>query len=156
MKKIFIKCLLGCLLALVFCCGCCPVSPEAEDAPYRVVTRIDVFYENGALATKRQIYQEEKMRPILDYLRYLDPYGVPQEDPASVTGSDCFITLYYSDGSQCIYQQRADLYFRKDDGPWKRVDPTKAMELKMLLWMIPGDTAPLQSDPVPPLLQPEI
>ena len=156
MKKFFIKCLLGCLLALAFCCGCCPVMPKAGDAPYRIVTRIDVFYENGNLATQRQIYQEEKMRPILDYLRYLDPYGVPQEDPATVAGSDCFITLYYSDGSQCIYQQRADLYFRKDGGPWKRVDPTKAMELKMLLWMIPGDTAPPQSDPVPPLLQPAI
>lgn len=156
MKNLFIKSLSGCLLAMVFSCGCCPVMPKADSIPYRVVTRVDVFYENGTLVTQRQIFQEEKMRPILDYLRYLDPYGVPQEDPEALSGSDCFITLYYSDGSQCIYQQRADLYFRRDGGPWKRVDPTKAMELKMLLWMIPGDTAPPQTSPAPPLLRPQI
>lgn len=156
MKNLFMKSLLGCFLVVVFCCGCCPVMSKEDDTPYRVITRIDVFYENGTLATQRQIFREEKMRPILDYLRYLDPYGVPQEDPESLTGSDCFITLYYSDGSQCIYQQHADLYFRKDCGPWKRIDPAKAMELKMLLWMIPGDDAPPQSDPVPPPVQPQI
>lgn len=156
MKNHFIKSIMGCVLAVIFCCGCCPVSPKTDNTPYRVVTRIDVFYENGTLSTQRQIYLEEKMGPILDYLRYLDPYGIPKEDPEELTGNDCYITLYYSDGSQCVYQQRADLYFRKDGGPWKRVDPTKAMELKMLLWMIPGDAAPPQTDPVPPLLQPEI
>ena len=157
MKNIASKRLFGFVLSLTFLCsGCCRVSPETGGKPYRVVTRIDVFYENDDLTTMRQIFREEKMRPILDYLRYLDPYGTPREDPDQITGNDCFITLYYSDGSQCVYQQRSDLYFRKDSGPWKRVDPAKAMELKMLLWMIPGDDAPTQEGPVPPLLRPEI
>jgi hypothetical protein len=138
------------------CSGCCPVSPKTEGKPYRIVTRIDIAYENDDLVTKRQIFREEKMRPILDYLRYLDPYGVPLEDPDLIEGNDCFITLCYSDGSQCVYQQRADLYFRKDRSPWKRVDPAKAMELKMLLWMIPGDDTPVADTPAPPLLRPEI
>ena len=118
--------------------------------------KIRVAYENGSLETQRQVFQEAKMRPILDYLRYLDPYGKPREDPEQVSGSDCCITLIYSDGSQRIYRQRADRYMRIDDGPWTRIDQAKAMELKMLLWVIPSDPSPANAEPIPSLLRPQI
>lgn len=145
------------LLAL-FCLlsGCCRILHNEKSAPYRVVTQIHVMYENGALETQRHISQEVKMRPILDYLRYLDPYGRPQEDPEQISGNDCCITLHYSDGSQRIYRQRSDRYMRIDDGPWTRIDQAKAMELKMLLWVIPSDAIPAGEEPVPPLIRPQI
>lgn len=144
------------LAVLFLLSGCCRILPSPKGSPYRVVTQIQVVYENGSLETQRQVFQEVKMRPILDYLRYLDPYGIPQEDPEQTDGSDCFITLHYSDGSQRIYRQRADRYIRIDDGPWTRIDQAKAMELKMLLWMIPSDPAPALDEPIPPLLCPKI
>lgn len=136
--------------------SCCRILHNPKRTPYRVVAQIQVSYENGTIETQRQISQEAKMRPILDYLRYLDPYGRPHEDPEQIGGNDCRITLIYSDGTQRIYRQRADRYMRIDDGPWTRVDETKAMELKMLLWVIPSDAAPAKEEAMPPLLCPQI
>ena len=136
--------------------GCCRILHNSKPTPYRVVAQIQVSYENGTIETQRQISQEAKIRPILDYLRYLDPYGRPHEDPEQIGGNDCRITLIYSDGTQRIYRQRADRYMRIDDGPWTRVDETKAMELKMLLWVIPSDAAPAKEEAMPPLLCPQI
>lgn len=144
------------LAVLFLLSGCCRILHPRNSSPYRVITEIQVVYENGSLETQRQIFQEVKMRPILDYLRYLDPYGIPREDPEQAIGSDCCITLHYSDGSQRIYRQRADRYMRVDDGPWTRIDETKAMELKMLLWVIPSDAAPASVEPIPPLVRPQI
>ena len=158
MKYIFRKVFWGCFFIPVFllCSGCCPVVRQTNHATYRVITQIDVLYKSGALENRRQIFQEVKMRPILDYLRYLDPYGTPQNNPENIDGTDIFITIFYSDGSQCTYQQRSDRYFRKNNEPWKRVDQAKAMELKMLLWMIPGDVMPVQEEPASPLIMPRI
>ena len=154
LRKYLCLCALLAIFSLIS--GCCRILHNEKSAPYRVVTQIHVTYENGALETQRQISQEAKMRPILDYLRYLDPYGRPQEDPELVSGNDCCITLHYSDGSQRIYRQRADRYMRIDDGPWTRIDQAKAMELKMLLWVIPSDAAPVKEESVPSLIRPQI
>ena len=144
------------LAVIILLSGCCRILSSRKATPYRVVTQIRVAYENGSLETQRQVFQEAKMRPILDYLRYLDPYGKPREDPEQVSGSDCCITLIYSAGSQRIYRQRADRYMRIDDGPWTRIDQAKAMELKMLLWVIPSDPSPANAEPIPSLLRPQI
>lgn len=144
------------LLLILLLAGCCRILPVRKAVPYRVITQIWVVYENGELSDQRQVFQEAQMRPILDCLRHLDPYGRPQEDPEEVAGNDFRITLYYSDGTQRVYHQHSDRYLRIDDGPWRCVDQAKAMELKLLLWMLPGDPCPTDIEPIPPLICPKI
>ncbi|MBE6958262.1 MAG: hypothetical protein E7447_03825 [Ruminococcaceae bacterium] len=118
--------------------GCCPLD-NPDSVPYRVVTQVDVVYENGAMQLHRQYFQEENIRPILDYLRFVDPYGTPRENPEQLNDRKYEITLTYSDGSQFRYQQRADRFLRIGDGPWKCIDPRRALYLSGIVGMIPGE-----------------
>ena len=63
-----------------------------------------------------------------------------QEKPEETPGSDFYIVLSYSDGSQKLYRQHADRYMQKD-GVWKCIDPKKALELSRIL-------GKMESDPV--------
>lgn len=153
LKKICIRSL---PLVLLLLTGCCRILWDKDPAPYRVVTEVHVVYENGALDARRQFFQEGSIRQILDYLRFVDPYGTPQEDPEQTEGRNYYITLVYSDGSTRIYQQRADRYMRIDGGPWRQIDPQKALILSGLFGMMPGDAAPANYAPVPPLIRPQI
>jgi hypothetical protein len=54
-------------------------KPEPE--PVRVVTQIDITYENGAIRTERHYQDDAKMKHVLNYLRLIDPYGRPAVDP---------------------------------------------------------------------------
>lgn len=138
---------LGCVfLFLLFLSGCCRVPASGDPSPYRVITGVQVLYENGAMQTQKQFFAESSIRHILDYLRYIDPYGFPREDPEQVAGRDYHITLIYSDGSQLIYHQRADRFMRIDGGPWKRIDPQKALILSGLYGMMPSEDAPADND----------
>lgn len=135
--------------------GCCPVSPEQEGAAYRVVTQVEVTYENGSVQKQQTFFRESSIQHILGYLRYIDPYGIPREDPETVSGRDYYIRVIYSDGSYRLYHQRADRYLRIDGGKWKRIDPEKALYLSGLLGMMPSEE-PQETEPAPPLLQPHI
>lgn len=140
MNALKIICLWWCLLP--FLVGCCPL--DAPDAvPYRVVTQVDVTYENGSMQLHRQFFREESIRQILDYLRFVDPYGTPREDPEQLADRQYVITLTYSDGFQYRYQQRADRFFRIGNGPWKCIDPQRALYLSGIMGMMPGEL-PLQ------------
>ena len=150
------NCICSMFLLLLFLCGCCPILREKDHAPYRIITQVNVAYQNGTLTTQRDFYREESIRHILDYLRYVDPYGIPQEDPEQAQGRIYYITLIYSDGSQRIYEQRADQYLRIDGGDWKRIDPQKALYLSGLFSMMPGDPVPAHDAPVSTLIRPQI
>jgi hypothetical protein len=128
-------------LFLLFLVGCCPID-QADTVPYRIVTQVDVIYENGVMQLHRQFFQEESIRPILDYLRFVDPYGTPREDPEQLADRNYDITLTYSDGSRFRYQQRADRFLRVGDGPWKCIDPQRALYLSGIMGMM-SDEAPL-------------
>ncbi len=145
-------CVIPLLLALT---GCCRILHLKESSPYRVVTQASILYENETLQTRRDFYREENIRHILDYLRYIDPYGIPKEDPMLVTGRNFCITVTYSDGSQHVYEQRADQYLRVDGGDWKRIDPHKAQYLSGLYGMMPSDAPPTDTPPAP-LIRPYI
>ena len=135
--------------------GCCRIYWQEEAKPYRVITQVRIVYENENLQTRRDFYDEENIRHILDYLRYVDPYGIPKEDPESVQGRIYYITLIYSDGSERLYEQRADQYLRIDGGNWKRIDPQRALYLGGLFSMMPSDQPPMD-EPLPPLIRPQI
>lgn len=152
----FKKLCIGILPLLVLLTGCCRILWRKEAAPYRIVTRVRIVYHNESMEASRDFYLEENIRQILDYLRYIDPYGVPQEDPESVTGRIFYITLIYTDGSERIYEQRADQYLRINGGDWKRIDSHKALYLSGLLAMMASDFPLPDTHPIPPLIQPQI
>lgn len=129
-------------LLLPLWAGCCPVD-EPDEAPYRVVTQVDVLYESDAMQFRRQYFREESIRQVVDYLRFIDPYGTPKEDPEQLNDRKYEITVTYSDGSQHQYQQRSDRYFRIGNGPWQCIDPQRALYLSGILGMMPGEI-PLQ------------
>lgn len=136
--------------------GCCRIFRSPDAVPYRVVTQVRIVYKNESLETQRNFYREENIRHILDYLRYIDPYGIPKEDPTQVQGRTYFITLIYSDGSRQLYEQRADQFLRIGDGDWKRIESHKAQYLSGLYGMMSSDPAPVSEAPAPPLIRPII
>lgn len=157
MKFDFFKKICVCILPLlVILTGCCRILWQKDPAPYRIVTQVRVVYQNESMEIQRDFYREESIRHILDYLRYIDPYGVPREDPELAQGRNFYITLIYSDGSERIYEQRADQYLRINGGKWKRIDPQKALYLSGLLAMMNSDAPPLATEPIAPLTRPQI
>ena len=136
MKKLVILILLTGLL----CTGCGRRVPTTTVPTHRVVTGIDITFQNGPLYVRRIYTHPEKMSAILHYLRFIDPYGTPQEPPESVTGSDFYIVLSFSDGGQKLYRQHADRYMQVDGGEWKRIDIKKALELSRIVSYMRSDT----------------
>ena len=126
--------------------GCCRTPFDGKDSTYRVVTQVQIVYENGDMHGQRQFHREESIQVILEYLRHLDPYGRPYEDPETVQGRNYYISVIYSDGSQHLYHQRADRYLRIDGGPWKRIDSQKALYLSGLLGMMPREESQISQD----------
>ena len=151
-KKYFIW-LLPLLLSLT---GCCRIFRSPDTVPYRVVTEVRIAYKNGTLNSQRQFFREENIRNIVAYLRYIDPYGTPKEDPEQADGRIFDIQVIYSDGSLRRYEQRADRYMRINGGPWKEIDPQKALTLIGLWSMMPGDPVPAKETNIPPLIRPQI
>lgn len=150
-KKIFFG-----ILPLLLLSGCCRIFRQDDPRPYRVVTQVRIVYQHEAMEASRDFYREDNIQHILDYLRYIDPYGIPKEDPEQAQGRVFYITLMYSDGSTYLYEQRADQYLRINGGDWKRIDPQKALYLSGLLAMMTGDAPPPDTELVPPLVRPHI
>lgn len=151
-KKLFV----GILPLFLVLTGCCRILWHKDRAPYRVVTQVRIVYRNDTLESSRDFYQEDTIRHILNYLRYIDPYGIPKEDPELVGGRTFHITLIYSNGAKRLYEQRADQYLRIDGGDWKRIDPNKALYLSGLLAMMASDDPEESTEPAPPLIKPQI
>jgi hypothetical protein len=128
------------LISLLFAgCSRAEIGQQAP-AQCRTVTGVHVTFDNGPLHTERQYTVSSKVRAILNYLRWLDPYGLPEEDPEMVTGSSFRITLQYSDGCEKNYVQKADRFFLEDGKPWRRIDPTRAQTLSEILGQMASDS----------------
>lgn len=119
--------------------GCIRRVPEDDEVGFRVVVGVTVSYENGPISAQRVYTSDSKMQRVLDYLRLIDPYGTPQEDPEATQGSDYRITLYFSDGSQTDYRQKSDRYMRQSGGKWKKIDPSQADELGRIMGQLESD-----------------
>ena len=129
--------------------GCCRESQGQRASAYHIITEIQAVYQNDGIEVRRQFFAPEKLQAVVDYLRRIDPYGVPYENPEQVSGRNYILTLHYSDGSVRRYHQRADRYLRQDDGPWKRIDPQQALELSGLFGM-------MGNDPIPEVVAPAV
>ncbi len=140
MKRKTAAVLIAAILLLPFA-GCTRQSAGSGSGNFRVVTSITVFYENGPLNALRHYTTDGKMRQILDYLRLIQPYGNPKEDPESTAGSDFHIVLSYSDGQQQIYRQKSDRFLQGSDGRWQNIDPSKATDLSKIVGQLESDIA---------------
>lgn len=128
--------------AVMLLCGCTPGGIHSAQKPLcRVVDKITVHFENGSVQATRQYTDAEKMRRVLNYLRLIDPYGSPEEDPEATQGSRIRITLTHADGCQRFYEQRSDRYFSENGGSWMLINPQKAQELSIILGEMESDPA---------------
>ena len=128
--------LISLTLTVLFLSGC---RQQSEPPRPTVVTGITVTYENGPISAQRYYSTSAKMRAILNYLRWIDPYGVPEVDPESVNGGSFSIVLSYSDGREKLYRQKADSYLLEEGCPWRKIDPDRAMTLGKMLGEMESD-----------------
>ncbi len=129
------------ILLLCITTGCNRHSGNSGLSNFRVVTAVTVYYDNGPINTQRHYTTDSKMQQILDYLRLINPYGAPDEDPEAAVGSDFYIVLSYSDGFQKTYRQKGDRFLKGSDGLWKKIDPAKAEELSRIVGQMESDAA---------------
>ena len=137
-KTIIIKILLP-VLVCIFLWSCAEKKPAIS--PTRTVTHITVTCQNGPLQTRLHYTSAVKMRAILNYLRWIDPYGVPHEDPEKIEGISFRIVITFSDGSEKIYLQKADRYMQTDGASWLTINPEKAVTLSQMLGEMKSDGA---------------
>lgn len=124
--------LLSVLLLLSGCSG-------KQQGSFPLVTEITVHYENGPIHGQLHYNEDDKMQLILTYLRLLNPYGQPSEDPETADGPLFEIILTHSDGSHTTYQQKSDQYLKTGQSPWLCIPPQKAVELSLLLGYLEED-----------------
>lgn len=101
----------------------------------RVVTQAVICMDG----IERSYSTSDSVEAILAYLRLLKPHGTPG-NMADSPGSQCDITLVYSDGSRQYFQQRDNRYFLDQDGNWKNIDESKALGLSKLFHLLTPDT----------------
>lgn len=123
----------------VFVQGCSGGEALSSMPDCRVVEGVRVYYECGGIRLERVYLAPEKIRSILNYLRVIDPYGPPEEDPEKADGSSFRIELHYSDGCSNTYLQKGDRFMKTDGGDWKRIDPKRARELSRILGTMEAD-----------------
>lgn len=141
MRKISKICIMLALFLLLLS-GCHRQSlPDASQPIYRAVTSVTVSYKNGPIRAQRRYTSDEKMKRVMNYLRMIDPYGMPEEDPEKAGGSDIHIVLSFSDGFQKTYRQIGDRFMMEDGGKWQKIDPKKAKELGEILGQTESDIA---------------
>lgn len=137
MKRVLI------LLAFVFCLplwGCSGRSDATEPSKCRIVTEITIQVNHGSEPTLSRYSDSSKISKALNYLRRLDVWDPPDQDPAAAPGDRYRIAVYFSDGSAAYYDQIGLEYFREAAGPWKKIDPEHALRLPLLLAAVPSDT----------------
>jgi len=131
-------CLLLAVLSLLLA-GCGRRKPQSGQPQQRIVTGISVTFQNGPLQSRRQYTSSVKMRAVLNYLRWIDPYGTPAEDPETVEGSEFRIVVQFSDATEKIYLQKADRFMQIDGAPWQNIRPENAMTLGKILGSMESD-----------------
>ena len=134
----FWKCFLITLVCMLMMCSC----GKAHTPPvYEVVTGVDVVTARDGQLLRRHYTTSEKMRPVLLYLRMLkhSPLFEPIEEPE---GEDIFlICVELTGGKKRYYRQAKHRYFSFEGGPWRSIDPGKAVGLYRILERFPSDEA---------------
>lgn len=140
--KLFARVFYIMLTGILLLSGCSNVIQLPQEPVSSVVTSITVNYSNGPIQTLRHYTHNEKIRSILNYLRQVDAYGTPEENPETADGSDIHIVLYYSNDRLKVYRQKSDRYLKEGDAAWKKIDASKAKKLGYLLGRMESDALP--------------
>ena len=98
-----------------------------------------ITYENGPIHIQREYSHTEKMRAILHYLRWIDPYGTPEEDPEAAEGSLYKIIVRCANGTEKVYLQKADRFMRIGGGQWLKINPNNALTLSKMIGEMDSD-----------------
>ena len=131
MRKL-LKLWLYMIILSVLLCGCRKTLAEVPNSPDLVI-RISLFYEHRGQRLERVYTDNSKMDVILYYLYDLTPLGRPEEDPESLVGDRCRITLHLSHGQTHIYRQFGNQYLSVDNRPWQKIDKKQASVLYHLV-----------------------
>ena len=129
------------MLIVLFCCACGNYTLGAAPSAPETVVKITVTYQSPQESFRREYVSSQKMRAVLNYLRWIDPYGKPETDPDTARGGLYRITLHISDDSESVYLQKADQFMRVDGGPWLIIDADRAKTLHQILTEMDSDTA---------------
>ncbi len=124
------------ILIFAILLGGCALS--RRESVYRVVTGVEVEYQQQDNTIRRTYQKPGSMQSILTYLRILKPYG--PVNPEGNYDSACKITLHYSQGPDSVYIQQGQQYLQKDGGDWESVDSARASLLYPLLLLLPSDS----------------
>ena len=105
------------------------------------ITQIDVFYQQSGQKMHLQFTEDEKIEPILHYLRLLKYYGDAETAPGLSDTVEYKLLLTASDGTQRLYRQKGDAYLSWDDAAWQALDPQQAQLLAPLLRLLSAEYA---------------
>ena len=122
---------------LVFCVLFCGCRKEEKAPEHRVVTGVEVEYQQGEKVLRRSYHKTENVQFMLNYLRILKPFG--PVIPEGESSDNCRITLEYSYGPDSIYLQRGNSYLCRNGGDWESIDRTRATLLYPMLLLLPSD-----------------
>ena len=125
------------VISLISGCGNYTLS-SAPSAP-KTVIKVTVAYQNAQDQFQRVYVSSSKMRAILNYLRWIDPYGKPEIDPETTRGGLFRITLHLSDNTETVYLQKSDQFMQVDGGPWLTIDPSQAKTLHQIVVEMESD-----------------
>ena len=138
MKKAAYSFLILAVLTILSGCGNYTLS-STPSAPNTVI-RVTVTYSSTQEHFHREYVSSNKMRAVLNYLRWVDPYGKPETDPDTARGGLFRIILHLSDGTQTVYLQRSDQFMQVNGGPWLTIDPDRAKTLHQIVAEMESDS----------------
>ena len=124
------------LVCTLMMCGC---SKNHTIPIPKVATGVDIVTRRDGQLLQRHYTAQEKIRPILLYLRMLKhtPLTEPIDEPE---GEDIYlIAVSLSTGEKRYYRQAKHRYFSFDGGVWGAIDPGKAASLYHILQALPSD-----------------
>lgn len=125
------------VIVMVFCVLLGGCSAGRHEPPYRVVTSIQVKYQQYNDTLLRTYTKSASIQSILTYLRFLKPFGpvLPQGEQTA----NCQFTLQYSHGPDSVYLQRGNEYLQRDGGDWQTINTSYGSLLYPLLLLLPSD-----------------
>lgn len=114
-----------------------PTDPDSPDPVAVTEIRISSLPESENYA---RIYKDaEKIKAVQSYMNSLVLTDVFPENPDEYAGATYVITLAYSTGDEHVYYHFGNMFIRKDDQPWKRMQYEQAAAFEALLQAYPSD-----------------